>query len=57
MKLFIKTVAALLCLSVVLTMLLPGIAHAKEEVDFDSVDVLDFDNTHVNTGNQRQDFP
>lgn len=56
MKLFIKTVAALLCLAVVLTMVLPGIAHAKEKVDFDSVDVLAFDNTHVNTGNQRQDF-
>ena len=56
MKLFIKTLSMLLCLAAVLTMLVPGVAHAQAEVDFDAVDVLAFDNTHVNTGDQRQDF-
>ena len=42
--------------AVMLFSLIPGTAFAANEVDFDSVDVNAKPNTHVNTGNQRQDL-
>ena len=42
--------------AVMLFSFIPGTAFAANEVDFDSVDVNAKPNTHVNTGNQRQDL-
>lgn len=56
MKLTRKLVAVLSVLCILLSGLMPGFVFAQDEVDFDSVDVFACDNTHVNTGDQRQDL-
>ena len=56
MKLSVKTLSIMLTLLLLLCLLAPAAAFAADEVDFDSVDILAFDNTHINTGNQREDF-
>lgn len=56
MKPFVKPLSAFLAALMLLALLLPGNVYAAAEVDFDSVDVNAYPNTHVNTGDQRQDL-
>ncbi len=56
MKKCVRHLFVLLAAVLALGCLQPGVTYAADEVDFDSVDILAYDNTHVNTGDQRQDF-
>ena len=56
MKIRSKIISWVLLLGILLTLFAPATVFAVDEVDFDSVDVMACPNTHVNTGNQRQDL-